>query len=210
MTRAMTETHTERRLHSGYLHSVLDMECLPLTIKLLEKMIVDSGLEFSTIAFRGMSGALIAPLIAHKLGKNLLMVRKTGDECHSSHSTEGTHSNENYIIIDDLISSGATVRKTIEAVNHMEECREAKCVGIFLYFDWASPYYFKTGAQKIPTWSFKCHKAQKFDNKYRIWALQGLDVHEDTCESDGSPSASSWERAIKHGAVNLTRSLSED
>lgn len=91
-----------------------------LAVKVLKRY------EFDTIAFRGLSGALIAPIIAMRMNKHLVAIRK-GESCHSSHQLEGNVATERYVIVDDFISSGETVRKIVQEIysrNH-----NAVCVG---------------------------------------------------------------------------------
>ena len=92
--------------------------------------------KFDAIAFRGMSGALIAPAVAAKLRKNLIMVRKT-DGSHSGYDMEGETNVANYIIVDDLIASGATVDAIIQKINSKRQIDkpEPKCIAIILFCD---------------------------------------------------------------------------
>jgi adenine/guanine phosphoribosyltransferase-like PRPP-binding protein len=93
------------------------------------------GNTFTTIAVRGLSGLLIAPMVAAELGKTLLVVRKVERTGHGSSPVEGDISAQNYIILDDFIDSGKTVRTIMEAI---EEATNggATCVGTL------QAYYF--------------------------------------------------------------------
>ena len=51
--------------------------------------IKESGIECDAIAFRGMSGALVGPMVALELGKEFIMVRKRNANSHSSYMVEG-------------------------------------------------------------------------------------------------------------------------
>ena len=99
-------------------------------VQLLKK----SELQFTTIAFRGLSGSLIAPAIAMRMGKTLLAVRKVSTT-HGSYPVEGDYNAKNYIIVDDFISSGATCREIMEQV--AKHRPQAKCVAVLqaYYFD---------------------------------------------------------------------------
>ena len=95
--------------------------------------------EFDTIAFRGMSGAVIAPTVAYFMNKPMVLVRKSGDSTHSSCVLEGCGTEvERYVIVDDMVSTGATVR---EIQTQMWDRANAKCVGIVLYKEreWVTP-----------------------------------------------------------------------
>jgi phosphoribosylpyrophosphate synthetase len=63
-----------------------------------------------------MSGALIAPIVAHELNKPIVLVRKPKEDNHSGYPVEGVEF-KTYIIIDDFIETGATIRSIILALN---------------------------------------------------------------------------------------------
>lgn len=88
--------------------------------------------EFDAIAFRGVSGALIAPSVAATLGKELLLVRKPNERAHTYSKVEGVKGEaQRYIILDDFISAGSTVNSILEAVREFDSGH--KCVAIALY-----------------------------------------------------------------------------
>src|SRR5271165_2371097 len=89
------------------------------------KALLSSKEKFDTIAFTGMSGALIAPIVAFEMGKNLLMVRK--GSTHSLHDLEGYIKCKRYVILDDFIDTGATVKRVQKAIYN--EISSAKCIG---------------------------------------------------------------------------------
>ena len=93
------------------------------------------GLDFDSIAFRGMSGALIAPIIADTMRKTMILIRKprTDEQYHSSYGIEGDCGTRRYVIVDDQISSGDTLRAIRAGIQ--EFAPEAKCVGVVLYYD---------------------------------------------------------------------------
>jgi orotate phosphoribosyltransferase len=139
-------------IRSDYLKHLVDVARLPETVTKLVKLIKDSEVEFDAIAFRGMSGALIAPIIAMKLKKNMLMVRKD-DGNHFGSNLEGVESSERYIIIDDLICSGNTLRIIREEVT--KRIATAQCVGVFLSREsWSNKHKFADDFT-VPLWSVK-------------------------------------------------------
>ncbi len=94
---------------SQYLHKVMDTALLQETIR---KSIVtlDPYMHlFDSIAFTGLSGTLIAPLLAIQTNKKLLAVRK--ENSHSTLIVEGDWHAKRYIIVDDLISKGDTIKR---------------------------------------------------------------------------------------------------
>jgi len=120
---------------SDYLDSILDRRSANFVINEVVQYIKDSRVEFDSIAFCGMSGALIAPIVGFLLNKPILMVRKE-DKSHSSHKVEGYEDTRRYIIIDDFICSGDTIRNIVTQINcnskHSGHTK-AKPVAIFLY-----------------------------------------------------------------------------
>lgn len=90
------------------------------------------NLDFDSIAFCGYSGAIVAPCVAHILGKNLVGVRKTTRICHSTSMVEGVLDGlASYVIIDDCCESGKTVRHIARQI--YGAARKANCVGMYLY-----------------------------------------------------------------------------
>ena len=101
----------------------------------LRKLQRTSVLEFDAIACRGLSGLLIAPQIAVRLEKSLIVVRK-GEDCHSSNMVEGDSATLRYIIVDDLIATGSTVRAMHREIGKFAP--QAKCMGVL------QAYYFSS------------------------------------------------------------------
>jgi adenine/guanine phosphoribosyltransferase-like PRPP-binding protein len=105
-------------------------------IKMIMKVL--KTYDFDAFAFRGMSGALIAPVLAMLCGKSLIMVRKMKEDgsksdCHSKERVEGDLSATKYIIVDDFISSGQTITNIIQEISHLNP--SAICIGALLYND---------------------------------------------------------------------------
>ena len=70
---------------------------------------------YDSIACCGTSGLMVVPQIAELLKKNIIVVRKQKDG-YSDFLVEGPSSKQ-YIIIDDLICSGGTVKHIIKNSN---------------------------------------------------------------------------------------------
>lgn len=125
-----------------YIRYGIDREIRKKTISSLAGEIQKSKIEFDAIAFRGMSGAIVAPSVADALEKNIVLCRKD-DNHHSDFKVEyAVDWFEKFIIVDDLISSGNTIITILQMIDvewqrHMEkagmEVARPKCVGIFLY-----------------------------------------------------------------------------
>jgi hypothetical protein len=118
---------------SNYLHNVLTPAKLARIINhaTREQDILRSFMPFDAIAFTGVSGAMVAPILALKWQKGLLLVRKPNEKNHSSMLVEGMEVAKSYLIVDDLIASGDTARRIIAALKESHPL--AKCVGAYTY-----------------------------------------------------------------------------
>jgi adenine/guanine phosphoribosyltransferase-like PRPP-binding protein len=85
--------------------------------------------DFDSIACCGTSGLMVVPQIAEILDKHIVIVRKN-ERSYSSFKIEGV-SPYRYIIIDDLICSGSTIRHIKNSIK--EEIPMAKCIGVYCY-----------------------------------------------------------------------------
>lgn len=105
---------------SDYLHKGLDAETRHAYVEYIAARLRKHKLD--TLVFSGMSGALVAPAVADRLGTDLGFVRKdVGVPAHKggSHSMfeyEGPRYLGRWAIIDDFMSSGRTMRRIVEAV----------------------------------------------------------------------------------------------
>ncbi len=85
--------------------------------------------KFSHIAVQGYSTAILGGIIADRLNKDIVIVRKPREKCYSEHSVEQTGRIDKYIIIDDLICTGATCSRIIQKLG------VADCYGILTYLE---------------------------------------------------------------------------
>lgn len=102
-------------------------------VNYLVKHLKPYTVQFDAIAFRGLSGALIAPIVAQRLGKNIIGVRKKEEKRHSSHTVEGVVCNK-YIIIDDFVDEGYTITAIYSEIASWSH-HQSQLVGIALYDD---------------------------------------------------------------------------
>lgn len=86
--------------------------------------------DFDSIACCGVSGLLVVSQVAELLDKHIVIVRKKDDNCYSKYSTEGV-APFRYIILDDLICSGNTVKHIKRTLK--KEYPRSMCVGAYCY-----------------------------------------------------------------------------
>jgi hypothetical protein len=105
---------------------------------------INASIDFDTVIGRGISGALCAQLIGRETGKQWAVVRKP-DNSHSDREVEGTVG-KRWVFVDDLISTGATLRETIAALERFKLASRwpTQLVGTYLYL----PDVFYPGASE--------------------------------------------------------------
>jgi orotate phosphoribosyltransferase len=86
---------------------------------------------FDSIVCCGTSGLLVAPQIAEILDKHIIVVRKD-QKCYSEFLVEGVAPNR-YIIIDDFICKGYTVRHIMDSIS--EDSPSSRCYGVYCYMN---------------------------------------------------------------------------
>ena len=121
--------------HSGHMLALRAVERRKF-VRDAKKLLRESKIEFDSIAFSGMSGAVVAPMLATVLKKEVVMVRKEQDRApytHSEYRVEGYSAVKRYIIVDDFVSTGDSARYIVKQI-HDHFTEDAVCVGVFSYF----------------------------------------------------------------------------
>ena len=110
--------------------------CHVLNNKVRNKIIIKAVCDLrkisdssDSIACCGVSGLMVVPQIAELLNKHIIVVRK-GEKCYSEFRTEGV-APFRYIILDDLICSGGTVKHIKRVLK--EEYSRSQCMGVYCY-----------------------------------------------------------------------------
>lgn len=119
-------------IQSSYLDNVFSPAQLKYTVKACVSTLHKFKVQFEAVAFRGMSGAIVAPMVAVKMNKPLILIRKPGDGSHSSYRVEGYTIPCKYIIVDDFISSGRTIEAIHQAINE-KSLEPFTCVAVLAY-----------------------------------------------------------------------------
>lgn len=95
-------------------------------------------LKYDTIAFSGLSGASIAFPLSVAMGIPLVCIRKRTDMTHSNRLVEGQVDVRKYLIVDDFVDTGKTVKNIRQEIE--QQCKNAQCVGILLFSScWRNP-----------------------------------------------------------------------
>ena len=118
--------HHPKYDHCLYIAPVL--ETAQLTANVKKAAYILSKIEFDSLAFMGMSGALSAGPVAVATGKTMIMVRKRETLSHSSRRVEGDAAAKFYIIIDDFMSTGETAKAIVREIRSFSP--NAVCLGL--------------------------------------------------------------------------------
>ncbi len=91
--------------------------------------------KFTHIVSSGISSVSISSIIAYEMDKSLIVVRKESDKTHSSFKVEAPETDDdakfNYVIIDDLKSTGKTIKRMINKTN--SSFPNSNPIGVWLY-----------------------------------------------------------------------------
>jgi len=101
--------------------------------------------------------ALIGSIVAHELKKNIVLVRKDGDNAHSDYVTEGLLK-QRCVFIDDLVATAATFQHVIHQLKKVK----GSIVGVVLYYDYDECYM---GETHIDQWDNQALK----NISYPLW-----------------------------------------
>lgn len=116
----------EKNITGSHLASDLDPVALRKRIELTARAL--AGYDFDTIAFRGVSGTILAAPLALAMNKEMVLVRKDEDDSHSYYKVEGNQDVRRYIIVDDFVCSGETGRQIVSRIKAWAP--EAECLGL--------------------------------------------------------------------------------
>lgn len=112
---------------SYYFRDAVDREPRKQLIQRCIGLLNDKRDQFDAVAFRGVSGALIGPVLADYFDKYLVIVRKPEDGHHNSSCDRlaiydpalRKHTQANnlrYLIVDDFVETGNTVKAIVDAI----------------------------------------------------------------------------------------------
>lgn len=115
---------------------------------------LQNQMPIDAVAFRGVSGAAVGYPIQYQMGIPVVNVRKSSDDSHTMRDVESceVHRIASYIIVDDLIDSGDTMREIMGALSK-RGVPLAACKAILLYADEGDPDdLFYTFGLEIPVY----------------------------------------------------------
>jgi len=141
-----------------YMESVF---CVEDHQKIIQRMVVKveklkSILSFQAIACTGVSGFAVAFPIAYECKLPVIAVRKSGESSHGDKIEMGYKKRiiiHKYLIVDDFIESGSTIRSIIKNINKYDDALE--CAGILLYDTAHTERMFSYKKEKFPIYKIR-------------------------------------------------------
>lgn len=121
--------------HSSYLNGYSRPAVVRRTVKTMINKIIKEKIDFDTILYTGVSGALIAIPLGYEMDKPICCVRKSKESSHSGRQLEG-ELGQKCLIVDDFFSSGQTMRNIKDTVEGF-----TNIVGIFTYMNALTPWW---------------------------------------------------------------------
>jgi hypothetical protein len=118
--------HQPKWIHADYLRALIPTDQLAKTARLVRRAL--AKYDYDALACRGVSGLLITPIMAVRLKKSLLVVRKPSEDQHSGRIVEGDIAARRYIILDDFICEGETAKAIRKEIKNFAP--RAKCLGV--------------------------------------------------------------------------------
>ena len=121
-------------IQSSYLHEAFDPNKLRVLITRVSVLLKAGDIDYDAIAFRGTSGAALAFPLSVRLRKPLIHVRKCLG--HTRMIVEGDYGAKRYIIVDDFMDTGRTLRTIKKRINEAysrSRLDEPTCVAVVLY-----------------------------------------------------------------------------
>lgn len=126
-----------RRTEDGKIIQGSSHTCQVLNHKSRNKVIIKAVCDlrkisdkFDSIVCCGISGLMVVPQIAEILNKHIVVIRKADERCYSDFPMEGV-TPFRYVIVDDLVCSGATIKHIRNTI--YEDCPKATCIGVYCY-----------------------------------------------------------------------------
>lgn len=117
---------------SGYNHRAFDRADRRALLAGMAGAVEAHRSAFDGLVCTGVSGLLMAPLIAHTFDLPLMVVRKDGDFTHSTLRVEGEYV-PRLLMVDDFIAGGGTVRAVARALE--QHTPDSRLVGVLMWRD---------------------------------------------------------------------------
>lgn len=131
----LREDDNKRKYFSHYLGIIFDNGKYINVIDDLIMAITESKIKYDAIAFRGVSGAAVGFPLSYLLKKPIICLRKAGSS-HCPYPYEGVVGVKSYIIVDDFVDTGKSIKDIVEMIEGQHRALRRKvpvCKAVVLY-----------------------------------------------------------------------------
>lgn len=116
------ETHRRVRnmSHPDYRPDAVGLDDIDVVCRVSTELLRPHRSEFDAVLGTGLSGISVAPTVAMRLRKKLLLVRKSTSDCHGWCLVVGSNAlaeGARVAMVDDFCSSGETVARVVVALH---------------------------------------------------------------------------------------------
>ena len=116
---------------SRYLTDAVDPKSITKIVREAVRVLRSHKDDYDCIAVTGLSGLLIAPIVALRLKKPLVVVRVKGISTHADCKIEAGCTIGRYMVLDDICRSGHTIETIVNMI--AGELPLLKPVALYLY-----------------------------------------------------------------------------
>lgn len=159
--RLVAPSHTKRVFGPNDFRELVDLSAKKLAA-------IHKSFPFVALAGIGHSGVPLMAALSYKIGVPMIAVRRKSNETQHDYTGEwnGYYSGGPYLVVDDLISSGATLRRIISAIDKLKDSysQPPSLLGCLLYRDGTENRY---------------HAVQNVGNVW-CWKLEAPDIAKPT------------------------------
>lgn len=136
----MNKTHEPVEVRHNYFsrYAIMDPQG---TVTMARKRL--KGVDFDTFVVTGDSGLAVGVLLAWKMGKSLVVIRKPGAQCHDWENFYGEIGSR-WLFLDDLVETGDTRTRVIKDMSKIIRDHEISTVYVGQY-EYANRYNRATG-----------------------------------------------------------------
>lgn len=100
--------------HCDWIGESLKFESRDSIVKNACKLLKTVSDQFTHVAVTGYSSTIIGSIVAHKMKKEVVVVRKENEIRASSYDHEYSSLPNGYVFIDDFIGSGCTLKRVVD------------------------------------------------------------------------------------------------
>lgn len=153
--------------HPSYTHKIFRPdEFRKLVLKAEKKLLaIHQVTPFEAIAGTGNSAMPLLGALSYKMGVPMIAVRKDGEKRHDDRNVNG-RTRSRYVIVDDLIDSGATVDRIVGEIAKASSYTST-LVAVVLYEQGSRNYFrtFKSG-KSVPVYALGTNSMFVHDSRY--------------------------------------------